>query len=125
MSLGENIKSVRKQKGWSQRELAGKVDFDPSYINRIETGKLNPSILTLERISNALECSLDRLVRGEAEAQEVHIRDKNLLERMRLLDTLEEDDRNAMTHMIDALLTKKRIKELLEGGSKVKVKSPS
>jgi transcriptional regulator with XRE-family HTH domain len=118
--LGENVKIARKEKGWSQRELAEHIDSDASYINRIETGKINPSIASLERIANVLECSLDQLVKGKNENEEIHIRDKNLSERIRLIDSLEEEDRKAVTHIIDALLTKKKIRELLngEGGQK-------
>ena len=118
--LGKNVKIARKEKGWSQRELAEHIDSDASYINRIETGKINPSIASLERIANVLECSLDQLVKGKNENEEIHIRDKNLSERIRLIDSLEEEDRKAVTHIIDALLTKKKIRELLngEGGQK-------
>jgi len=122
MSLGENVRTVRKQKGWTQRELAERVKSDASYINRIETGKLNPSIGALERIADALECSIDRLVKGQLKAAEIQIRDKDLSERMKLLDSLEDDDRKAMTHIIDALLTKKRIRELLDGDQKIETK---
>ncbi len=123
MNLGENVKTVRKQKGWTQRELAERIESDASYINRIETGKLNPSIAALERIADALECSIDRLVKGKVKAAEIQIRDKDLSERMRLLDSLDEDDRKAMTHIIDALLTKKRIRELLNGENQIKIKN--
>ena len=122
MSLGENIRTVRKQKGWSQRELAERIESDASYINRMETGKLNPSIAALERVADALECSIDRLVKGKLKAVEIQIRDKDLSERIRLLDSLEDDDRKAITHIIDALLTKKRIRELLNGNIKTEIK---
>ena len=37
MSLGDNIRRIRKAKGWSQRVLAERICTDASYINRIET----------------------------------------------------------------------------------------
>jgi transcriptional regulator with XRE-family HTH domain len=122
MSLGENVRIARKQKGWSQRELAERVESDASYINRLETGKLNPSISSLERIADALECSIDHLVKGRVKAAEIQIRDKDFSERMRLIDALDDDDRKAITHIIDALLTKKRIRELLNGDQKIETK---
>ncbi len=115
MTIGEKIREARKSKGWSQRLLAQRIDSDASYINRIETGKLNPSVVGLQRIADALECSLDQLVRGKDNDPEVHIRDKGVLERMRLIDSLEEADRNALIHIIDSMLTKQRMRELLDG----------
>jgi len=118
MSLEDNIRKARKAKGWSQRVLAEKIDSDTSYINRIETGKLNPSIAALTRIADALERTIDQLVKNGDDEHEVHIRDKTLAERMRLIDSLDEDDRNTLIHMIDTMLTKQRMKELIVGKEK-------
>ncbi len=115
MTLCDNIRKARKAKGWSQRVLAEKIDSDTSYINRVETGKLNPSIAALTRIADVLEQSLDQLVKNSENDPEVHIRDKSLADRMRLVDALDEDDRNALIHMIDTMLTKQRMKELVVG----------
>ena len=78
MPLGDNIRKERKEKGWSQRVLAERVDSDASYINRIETGKLNPSIAALLRIADALERIIDQLVKNEENDAEVHILNKSL-----------------------------------------------
>lgn len=120
MTLGDNIREARKAKGWSQKVLAEKTESDTSYINRIETGKINPSITALTRIADALDRTLDQLVNNSESNQEVHIRDKSLSERMRLVDSLDEDDRNALIHMIDTMLTKQRMKELIVGKEAVR-----
>jgi len=117
MSLGANIRRARKARGWTQKELAERVESDASYMNRIETGKANPSIAVLARIAEALEVSLDELVKGRGDGPEVHIQDTGLLERMRLIDSLDEQDRGALVHMIDTMLTKKRMRELLDGSA--------
>jgi transcriptional regulator with XRE-family HTH domain len=95
--------------------LAEKIDSDTSYINRVETGKLNPSIADRTRIADVLEQSLDQLVKKSENDPEMHIRDKSLADRMRLVDALDEDDRNALIHMIDTMLTKQRLEELVVG----------
>ena len=114
MTIGERIRKARKAKGWSQRVLTQHIESDASYINRIETGKLNPSVVAVERIAGALDCSLDQKVTGKDDELEVPIRDKGLFDRMRLIDSLEESDRNALVHIIDSMLTKKRMRELLD-----------
>lgn len=117
MSIGENIRKTRKEKELSQKALAERIKSDSSYINRIETGKINPTIAAVERIAQALECTIDQLVKDEETTEDVHILDKSLAERIRLLDAMDEDDRKAITHIIDALLTKKRIRELIDGNN--------
>lgn len=115
MSLADNMRKARKAKGWSQPVLAERIDSDTSYINRIETGKLNPSIAALTRIADVLERTLDQLAKNGDDNVEVHIRDKNLAERMCLVDSLDEEDRATLTHMINTMLTKQRMKELIVG----------
>jgi hypothetical protein len=58
------------------------------------------------------------LVRGNGDGPEIRIEDKNFLERLRLIETLDEEDRGALVHMIDTMLTKKRMRDLLDGGQR-------
>jgi len=61
--IGSRIKELRLQKGLSQVELVGKMEgnIDATNISRIESGRTNPTLLTLYRISLALEISLEEL----------------------------------------------------------------
>ncbi|WP_198401550.1 helix-turn-helix domain-containing protein [Parageobacillus thermoglucosidasius] len=52
---------MRESKNISARQLAEKVQLDPSQISKIETGKSNPSLDSLERICDALGISLSEL----------------------------------------------------------------
>jgi transcriptional regulator with XRE-family HTH domain len=46
------------EKGLSQNDLAFQSELDRSYISDIELGKSNPTILTLQKISRALELEI-------------------------------------------------------------------
>lgn len=61
--VGYRIKELRLQKGLSQVELVGKMEgnIDATNISRIEGGRTNPTLLTLYRISLALEIGLEEL----------------------------------------------------------------
>ena len=118
MGLAENIRRVRKKKGWSQKELGEMIGSHLSHINRIETGKYKPSLDVLKKIADALEVTLDYLVSDkEEDLQEVKIEDKNMAERIKLLNTLEPEDRKAVIRVIDAMLTKKKIFRIVSGES--------
>jgi putative transcriptional regulator len=62
--LGNHIAKVRAEKGLSGAELARRCFLDRQAIDRIEHGKTNPTFLTLMRIAEALEISLEGLVSG-------------------------------------------------------------
>jgi transcriptional regulator with XRE-family HTH domain len=51
--IGVRIKTLRKKRGMTQQELAFLCNFEKSNMSRIEKGKTNPTILTLQKISKA------------------------------------------------------------------------
>ena len=53
--LGEQLRSLRKQAGLTQEELATKVERTGEAISNIELGKSVPTIETLLAISSSLE----------------------------------------------------------------------
>ncbi len=60
-SLGLRISSLRKDKGLSQEKLALRSGLDRTYINSVENGKRNVSIVNISKIAKALKISLKRL----------------------------------------------------------------
>jgi len=63
--IGLRIKALRKEAGLSQEGLALKAGIDRTYINSIENGKRNISILNINKIANALDISLTDLFNSE------------------------------------------------------------
>jgi repressor LexA len=53
--IGERIRRIRKEKNFTQEELAWEIGLSPNYIGLIERGKKRPSIETLRKISEVLE----------------------------------------------------------------------
>ncbi|KFF22914.1 helix-turn-helix domain-containing protein [Chryseobacterium sp. JM1] len=62
IELGRQIIMLRQQKGWSQSDLARACNKDRQAIEKLENGKVNPTLYTLLEIANALEVSLPELV---------------------------------------------------------------
>lgn len=54
MTVGQEIRRRREDKGWSQAKLGVLSGTGPSGISQIETGRRNPSTATLQRIAGAL-----------------------------------------------------------------------
>lgn len=57
-SIGNRIKSLRKELNISQEALANKADIDRTYMTDIEKGRRNVSIEILYKITTALDKTL-------------------------------------------------------------------
>jgi len=62
LKIGDNIRTARKQKGYSQEEFADIAGFSRSYYTEIETGKRNISILNLIKILEALNVDPNEII---------------------------------------------------------------
>lgn len=60
--LGKRIVKLREEKGWSQSDLARACNKDRQSIEKLENGKVNPTLFTLLEVANALGISLSKLV---------------------------------------------------------------
>jgi len=61
MLLGARIKELRKRGGLSQDQLAEKIGIESKYLSRIEVGKRQPSLETLEHIADSLQVEMKEL----------------------------------------------------------------
>lgn len=61
-NLGERIRQIRETKGITQKELAHSIDKDQQSIQRLEMGKINPSIYYLYEIAKGLEVNVEFLL---------------------------------------------------------------
>ena len=63
--MGENLKKARKSRNMTQKELAGIVQVNSVNICYFENGYKIPSVATLVRIADTLNCSIDYLLDRE------------------------------------------------------------
>lgn len=62
-AFGLLLQKKRKEKKYSQQYLADKAGLDRTYISLIERGGRSPTLTTLYKLSNALECETSELIR--------------------------------------------------------------
>lgn len=60
--LGQRIVALRAKKGWSQAQLARESDKSPQAIEKLENGKVNPTLFSLYEIAKALDVPLSTLI---------------------------------------------------------------
>ena len=62
VSIGENIKKKRKEKGMTQAELAEKINVTHSMISQLERGTKVPTMLLGAEIAKVLGCGIQELL---------------------------------------------------------------
>ncbi len=63
--FGRQVKQFRKQKGWSQLEMALELQIHPNELSNIECGRRNPTLRSVYRIANTLKIKVNQLFEFE------------------------------------------------------------
>lgn len=61
--IGKRLIELRSKKGWSQSDFARACNKDRQAIEKLENGKVNPTIYSLYEIAEVLEISLSELLK--------------------------------------------------------------
>lgn len=121
MDVAERIKRIRKEKGLSQQEVADKLSMNRVQYNRIETGKSDPTMNILQRIANVLDIDVVEFFEAKNNGTEVHTINEPLLQKVRLLEELDEVQKNSICNMIDTAIANKRLKEALSNAMSITI----
>jgi transcriptional regulator with XRE-family HTH domain len=62
--LARNVQRFRKEKGWSQEDLADAADLHRTYVSAVERGVRNPTILIVAKLAKGLGVSASDLLAG-------------------------------------------------------------
>jgi len=91
--------------------VALSVNMDQSQYSKIEKGKTDPS--TLQKIAKALDMSLSELLSADEIFKDENSYDKILMEKLKLIDQLDDDEKKSIFKIVDSLIAKKRLKDTL------------
>ena len=70
LQTGKLIQELRKQKGFTQQQLADMLNLSNKTISKWESGSGSPDISNLPPLADALGVSVDELLRGELQKSE-------------------------------------------------------
>ena len=111
--ISDNIKRLRKLKNLSQKEVAMSIEVAQGQYSLIENGKVVPTIPTLDKIAKVFDVSLSELVKQDNEnLEELNL---PLLEKIRLIDQLEQNEKDSLMTIIDIAISRKKLKDNLSG----------
>ncbi len=125
MIIGDRLRVMREEKGFSQGEIEKRTGLLRCYISRVENGHTVPSIETLEKLARALEIPLYQLFYdGEEPPALPNLpkprtvddivwgssgKESRYLMRFRQqLGKMEEDDRNLLLFLAQKMRSNKR-----------------
>jgi transcriptional regulator with XRE-family HTH domain len=69
LKLGQVVRALREERGWSLRLLATRAGLSESFMSQVERGVANPSVASLRRIAEALGTSVGALFEGSGQAK--------------------------------------------------------
>ena len=113
MKIGDKVKKAREAKGLSQKEVAMSLKMDQSQYSKIENNKTDPYLSTIEKITEAIGVSMEELFAADKLFKDISSFDKSLVERMQLIELLEENEKKSVFSIVDGLITKQRLRQTL------------
>jgi len=101
-----NVERIRKEKGLSQKELADRMGIGQTRLSRIENGKVEPGLLTLDSLARGLDISPVELIIDPTG------KDKGLIETLGQVRSVSEADQKLILLLLENFLEKNRLEKL-------------
>lgn len=112
-AFGQRMKDFRKQKKWTQKELADKLDIRFSQLNKYESGLHIPPVDKLIQIAELFETTIDYLLTGNR-TEEIALRNSKIMERFKALEDFPALDQETVINVIDAMIIKHRVENVFK-----------
>lgn len=100
LNISKRISELRKEKGWSQTDLAKAVDASRDIIGKYERGEHSPSIEMTTKLADALGVTVDYLLGRERFGKY----DKEAIQRLEGIQKLDEGTRSKLFDIIDTYI---------------------
>ncbi|NJM80719.1 MAG: helix-turn-helix transcriptional regulator [Flavobacterium sp.] len=107
MEINKVITDLRKEKDWSQSDLANKTGISQVMVGKYERGDASPSIEVAKKIADAFEVSLDFLV-GEGQNASF---DKKTMQRIEDIQKLDNATQEMLFNLIDTVIRDQKAKK--------------
>ena len=111
----DKLKNLRKNRGWSQGQLAQKIGADLQRISKYERGVMWPTMELMVRIAKAFEVSVDYLIRDEESAAIGKIKNQTLLHQIEEVNNLPDEELQTVISFLDAFIKRKKFEEIIQG----------
>lgn len=102
MSFGQKVQDLRKEKDWSQEDLAKKLGTSTAVVSKYERDLVNPSVEVARKLCKIFKVTLDYLINDEETPD--YLKDREMLDRFIFIQTLPEQKKEHILDVLDAYL---------------------
>jgi len=120
MSLGEKIKQLRQEKGYSQTLLEKRSGVNSKLLSKYENGRIIPTADTLGKIAEGLDISADYLIFDNVPKDgRCQLNDLELFERFKEVELMDAENRKMIVNLIDAVIIKTKVQQAIKPASEL------
>lgn len=109
VAIGKRLAQIRKERGFTQTELADKVGVLQTIISDYERARLRLHPTMLMKLAKVLQVSTDEILGLEQLPKKVDPLNRRFLRRLQALHKLPKRDQDALLRTIDAVLSARRV----------------
>ena len=115
MTFGQRVTLVRREKKLTQAQLGTAIGTTGDMIGKYERDAIKPSIEVAAKMADALDCTLDYLIRNIQDNgdKEKHI-SSTLIAYFNKVEKLSAKDKEHVLAVIDAFTAKSKIQSIME-----------
>lgn len=113
MKVLDNIKSIRKSKGFSQEYMAEKLHIHTINYGKIENGKTALTVERMYKIAEILGSSVSELLDEQTDLQKENINLKNENENLKIVNFRVESERNKIEMAVENWEELKNLRHLV------------
>jgi transcriptional regulator with XRE-family HTH domain len=103
-TIGQRVARIRKEKGYSQKQIAEKIGIIQELVSSYETGRLKLSAEMLLRFAVALDASIDDLMGLKTTKKSKSNTRLTIMRRLIKIESLAANQRKFILRTIDSLI---------------------
>jgi len=105
--IGDKIITLRKNKNWSQNDLAKALNASRDIISKYERGLNTPSLEMAEKIADIFGVTIDYLLGKSSFAKY----DQAAIKRLDDIENLDDDTKNTLFKVIDTFIKESKTRQ--------------
>jgi len=105
----------REEKNLKQIEVATHIGVDKSAYSKIEKGSRSLTVEELQKMAGLFDMTTDQIINFDGKIpKEVVLEDKTAGEQMKLIQQLDDEDKQTILRLIEKMLTNKKFKDFFQ-----------
>ncbi len=113
MAFSEKIVKLRKERNWTQVQLADLIGMAVNQIKRYEAGKSAPSLEAIKKLAITFGVSTDELIFDNGEGVAAQKLDPKLLKKFEQISRLPQKELEAVEIMLEGVIIKNQISDMV------------